>query len=66
MIDQDNGMYFLSGKYLNMFINEEDNPEELTEEELNKIESLIPEGKGKIKFIQYVRNQSLQKILCVT
>jgi hypothetical protein len=48
--------FFLTGKYLDMYFSNEDNPKSLTNEEINRVNSLIPKGDNKIRFIEYVHS----------
>ena len=64
IIENGNDEYFLLGKYLEMYFA---NPNlELTEEEIKEIETKIPEGDKKKRFIQHGINPTIRKILYFT
>jgi hypothetical protein len=64
IVENGESQYFVTGKYLEMYFA---NPNlELTEEEIKEIESQIPEGHKKNRFIQYGTNPTIRKILYFT
>ena len=64
IVENGESQYFLVGKYLEMYFA---NPNlELTEEEIKEIETKIPEGDKKTRFIQHGINPIIRKILYFT
>lgn len=68
MIEEGTGEYFLVGKYLEMCFGNPNSKEnvQLSEEDIEEIDSRIPEGEMKTRFKQYGINPALRKILYYT
>ena len=64
IVNTSESRYFVVGKYLHMFFN--DTRLELTEKEIQEIESRIPEGDKKTRFKQYGLKPAIRKILYYT
>jgi len=56
MVNEGLSTFFLTGKYLDMYFSNDDNPKSLTSEEMSRVDSLIPQGDNKTRFMEYVRN----------
>jgi len=68
MVEEGIGEYFLVGKYLEMYFGNPDTKEnvELSEQDIQDIDSQIPEGEKKTRFKQHGINPTLRKILYYT
>jgi hypothetical protein len=68
IIEEGTGEYFLVGKYLEMYFGNPDTKQnvELSEQDIQEIDSRIPEGERKTRFKQYGINPKLRKILYYT
>ena len=68
MIEEGTGEYFLVGKYLEMYFDNPDSKEnvQLSEQDIQEIDSRIPEGERKTRFKQHGINPTLRKILYYT
>ena len=68
MIEEGTGEYFLVGKYLEMYFGNPDikHNVELSEQDIQDIDSRIPEGERKTRFKQHGINPTLRKILYYT
>jgi hypothetical protein len=68
MIEEGTGEYFLVGKYLEMYFGNPDTKEyiQLSEQDIQEIDSRIPEGERKVRFKQHGINPTLRKILYYT
>jgi hypothetical protein len=68
MIEEGTGEYFLVGKYLEMYFGNPNTKEniQLSEQDIQEIDSRIPEGERKTRFKQHGINPTLRKILYYT
>ena len=68
IIENGNDQYFLVGKYLEMYFGNPNTKEnvELSEQDIQEIDSRIPEGDKKKRFIQHGINPTIRKILYFT
>ena len=68
MVHEGIGESFLVGKYLEMYFGNHDTREhvELSEQDINEIDSKIPDGPAKKRFKQYGINPTIRNILYFT
>lgn len=68
MLHEGTGESFLVGKYLEMYFGNHDTLEhvELSEQDINEIDSKIPDGPSKTRFKQYGINPTIRNILYFT